>query len=46
MTRPRPDSLIDVIASEAGQGLSCLQEAAWIEVVRKMDEVYSGLIQY
>jgi len=46
MTRSRPDSLIDVIASEAGQGLSGLQEAAWIEVIRKMDEVYSGLIQY
>ncbi|HVI50411.1 MAG TPA: ATP-binding protein [Candidatus Sulfotelmatobacter sp.] len=53
--RPRPDtlipdSLIDTVAGAADggskDGLSGLQEAAWIEVIRKMDEVYSGLIQY
>jgi two-component system sensor histidine kinase HupT/HoxJ len=39
--RPHRDSLIDVAA--LGDGL---QETAWIEVIRKMDEVYSDLIRY
>ncbi|HLN24218.1 MAG TPA: ATP-binding protein [Patescibacteria group bacterium] len=41
--RPHPDSLIDAVA--AGQ-LDGLTETAWIEVIRKMDEVYSDLIRY
>jgi len=45
-SRQRPNSLMDAIIEVAGTGLGGLQEAAWIEVIRKMDEVYSGLIQY
>ncbi len=44
--RIRPESLIDAIAAGGPEVFSGLQEAAWIEVIRKMDEVYSGLIHY
>jgi len=34
------------VGSLAELGLTGLQETAWVEVIRKMEEVYSDLIQY
>jgi two-component system sensor histidine kinase HupT/HoxJ len=42
---PRPPSAHD-FAGVPGPELSAAQEIAWIEVIRKMEEVYSDLIQY
>jgi len=42
---PRPASAYD-FAGGTSQDLASAQETAWIEVIRKMEEVYSDLIQY
>ena len=39
--RPRPDSSALLTAAPDGMG-----EGAWIDVIQKMDEVYSDLLQY
>ncbi len=39
---PHPDSLLDAVPVGGRE----LTEGAWIEVIRKMDEVYSDLIRY
>ncbi|WP_374260700.1 sensor histidine kinase [Zoogloea sp.] len=39
--RPRPDSSALLAAAPDGMG-----EGAWIDVIQKMDEVYSDLLQY
>ncbi len=44
MTTPRPPLFPGVLPGGADAG--GLQEQAWVEVVRKMDEVYSDLIRY
>lgn len=44
--RSYPDSLMDAVAAGEGDRLADLPETAWIEVIRKMDEVYSDLIRY
>ena len=42
---PRPSSAYD-FAGAADPELASAQETAWIEVIRKMEEVYSDLISY
>ncbi|OAN50751.1 PAS domain-containing sensor histidine kinase [Paramagnetospirillum marisnigri] len=42
---PRPSSAYD-FAGAAEPDAATAQETAWIEVIRKMEEVYSDLIQY
>lgn len=44
--RPYPDSLRDAMGAGGDGHLGDAAEAAWIEVIRKMDEVYSDLIRY
>lgn len=44
MSAPHPPLLPDDLPAPGGSG--GLQEQAWVEVVRKMDEVYSDLIRY
>ncbi len=50
MNEPRapghPVNLLDHVAGTERLQLTGLQEAAWIEVIRKMDEVYSDVIRY
>jgi two-component system sensor histidine kinase HupT/HoxJ len=42
--RPHPEKLIDALGEgELARGMT---EAAWIDVIKKMDEVYSDLIRY
>jgi two-component system sensor histidine kinase HupT/HoxJ len=36
----------DILEQAGGLNLTGLQETAWIEVIRKMEEVYSDLIRY
>jgi two-component system sensor histidine kinase HupT/HoxJ len=42
----RPDSLIEHVADSRVLQFDDAQEAAWVEVIQKMDEVYSDLIRY
>ena len=44
-TDPRPSSAYDFAGSSESEANSA-QETAWIEVIRKMEEVYSDLISY
>jgi two-component system sensor histidine kinase HupT/HoxJ len=44
-TDPRPPSAYDFSGAGPSE-LSSAQETAWIEVIRKMEEVYSDLISY
>lgn len=44
-TDPRPSSAYDFAGASEADTASA-QETAWIEVIRKMEEVYSDLIQY
>ena len=40
------ESLIDRVGSQLPSPFAGDQEAAWIEVIRKMDEVYADLLRY
>ncbi len=44
--RFHPDRLMDAVPVTGGEQVSGLAETAWIEVIKKMDEVYSDLIRY
>ena len=41
-----PSSLLDAVVGGGTADLGEIAETAWIEVIRKMDEVYSDLIRY
>ncbi|MCW8917150.1 MAG: ATP-binding protein [Magnetovibrio sp.] len=41
-----PENLLDHVSNIQSMQLDAAQESAWVEVIRKMDEVYSDLIQY
>ncbi|MDU6243522.1 MAG: PAS domain-containing sensor histidine kinase, partial [Bradyrhizobium sp.] len=40
------DTLLKLIASSSTLELDSEREGVWIEVIRKMDEVYSDLLRY
>lgn len=42
----RPENLLDHVVSGKPLQFDDAQEAAWVEVIQKMDEVYSDLIRY
>lgn len=42
----RPDNLLDHIVDIQALHFDDTQESAWVEVIQKMDEVYSDLIRY
>lgn len=43
---PEAESLLKLIANRGSIAFDDAQEDAWIEVIRKMDEVYSDLLRY
>ena len=41
-----PETLLKMISKRGAMELDQEREGAWIEVIRKMDEVYSDLLRY
>jgi len=44
--KSHPENLFDQVANPDALNLDSVQESAWVEVINKMEEVYSDLIRY